>query len=661
MTMLGGKHMFGSVESEFSGRKITIESGRMAKQADGSVTVRYGDTVILAAVVSPDKIREGIDFFPLMVDYREKTSAAGKFPGGYIKREGRPTEKEILTARLTDRPLRPLFPKGYLNEVQIMISVLSADEENDPDMLAVVGASAALTISNIPFQGPVGAVRVGLIDGNYVINPKPDELAESKIELIVAGTENAVMMVEGSADQASEEEMLKAVMAGHESIKELVKMQKDLKKKCGKELRKFEVSKVDEKICGMVDDLAKKDVLAAIKIKEKHKRQDAIKQIRVDVIAKIVETDPENISEASVKSAFGEMEKKLARNMILSEGVRNDGRGPEDIRNISCEVGILPRTHGSALFTRGETQALAIATLGTVEDAQRSDGLMGETSKSFMLHYNFPPFSVGETGPIRGPGRREIGHGFLAERSLASVMPDSTEFPYTVRIVSDVLESNGSSSMATVCGGCLSLMDAGVPVKAPVAGIAMGLIKTPEKTVILSDILGSEDAAGDMDFKVAGTKDGITAFQMDIKIEGIDEAIMKTALDQARKGRLHILDKMAEVLTSARPELSEYAPRIVTVEVDRDKIGTIIGPGGKMIKKIVEESGAEVNIDDSGIVTIASSSEESSDKAIEMIKLLTAEVEIGKIYKGTVKNIMDFGAFVEVLPGKEGLVHIVII
>jgi len=646
-----------SVEFEIGGRQMKIETGKMAKQADGSVTVQYGDTIILAAAVSPDKIREGIDFFPLMVDYREKTSAAGRFPGGYIKREGRPTEKEILTARLTDRPLRPLFPEGYLNEVQIMVSVLSADEVNDPDMLSIIGASAALTVSDIPFNHPVGAVRVGLVDGTYVINPTPEELEKSQIELVIAGTAVAVMMVEGSAKEVSEEVMLKAVMTGHEAIKKIVAAQVDLQKKAGKAKRQATLYTVDKDIYARLEKMAKKAIIDAMKIKEKEKRQDTLKNICDDCTAKLKAENAE-LSETVVHYAFGELEREINRDMILNEGVRSDGRGPKDIRQITCEVGLLPRTHGSALFTRGETQALAITTLGTVDDAQRSDGLMGEFSKSFMLHYNFPPFSVGETGPMRGPGRREIGHGFLAERSLAGVMPSGDAFPYTVRIVSDILESNGSSSMATVCGGCLSLMDAGVPIKAPVAGIAMGLVKGTDKTVILSDILGSEDASGDMDFKVAGTKEGITAFQMDIKIEGIDEKIMREALFQAKEGRLYILEKMVGVMSTPRMAISSFAPQIVTIQINPEKIGMVIGPGGKMIKQIVAESGAEVNIDDDGKVSISSNKKEASDKAIEMIQRITAEVEVGKIYKGTVKNVVDFGCFVEVLPGKEGLVHI---
>ncbi len=649
--------MSSCVELEVAGRLMKIESGKMAKQADGSVTVQYGDTIVLSAVVSPETVKEGTDFFPLTVDYREKQSAAGRFPGGYIKREGRPTEKEILTARLTDRPLRPLFPAGYFNEVQIMVSVLSADETNDPDVLSIIAASASVVVSDIPFPHPVGAVRVGYIDGKFVINPSHAELATSELDLVVAGTAQAVMMVEGSAKELSEETMLEAVLAGHEVIKTIVKAQEELRKKCGKEKRQATLYTVDKDIHAQLKKNASAEILNVLKVKEKHKRQDALAELCKAHTAKLKEQNPE-LAENVVHYAFGELECELTRDLILNEGHRADGRGPTDIRQITCEVGLLPRTHGSALFTRGETQALAITTLGTVDDAQRADGLMGEFSKSFMLHYNFPPFSVGEARPIRGPGRREIGHGYLAERSLAGVMPNGEQFPYTVKITSDVLESNGSSSMATVCGGCLSLMDAGVPIKAPVAGIAMGLVKGENKTVILSDILGSEDAAGDMDFKVAGTAKGITGFQMDIKIEGIDGKIMKDALAQAKIGRMHILGKMTEVMNTPRGAISTYAPQIVTIQIDTEKIGMVIGPGGKMIKQIVAESGAEINIDDDGKVSIAATKKEQSDKAIEMIQRITAEVEVGKIYKGIVKNCVDFGAFVEVLPGKEGLVHI---
>ncbi len=646
-----------SVSTVIDGKTILIETGKMAKQADGSVIVRLGETIVLCTAVSPASVPDSKDFFPLSVDYREKTSAAGKFPGGYMKREGRPTEKEILTMRLVDRPMRPLFPEGYYNEVQITASVLSADDENDPDVLALVGASAALCVSDIPFDGPVGGVRVGLIDGQYVINPTHAQMEKSQIELIVAGTAKAVTMVEGSAQEVSEEVILKAVYAGHEAIKKICAMQKDLCAQAGKAKREATLFKVDAQILGKMDKLLRTKLQTALLIKEKLKRYEALKALYEEAAASFKAENSE-IEEFVLEQAFHKLEKDMTRRLILDKGVRADGRGAKDIRPITCEVGLLPRTHGSALFTRGETQSLAIATLGSSDDEQKMDSLVGEMSKSFMLHYNFPPYSVGETGRMSGPGRREIGHGFLAERSLAGVMPSSAAFPYTVRIVSDILESNGSSSMASVCGGTLALMDAGVPIKAPVAGIAMGLVSDGDKFTVLSDILGSEDATGDMDFKVAGTRAGITAFQMDIKTQGIDQKIMGAALAQARDGRMHILDIMVKTLAEPRSELSSYAPRIISIRIPVDKIGTVIGPGGKMIKKITEETGVEINIEDDGTVRIACPSKGNSDKAVEMIQRLTADVEVGKTYKGIVKNVVDFGAFVEILPGKEGLVHI---
>ncbi len=645
------------VSLELSGRTLTIETGKMAKQANGAVTVSYGDTVVLVASVSPSDVPEKKDYFPLMVDYREKTSAAGKFPGGYIKREGRPTEKEILTARLTDRPVRPLFPDGYYNEVQITASVLSADDENDPDVLAVIGASASLVVSDIPFLGPVGCVRVGLVDGQFVINPTHAQLETSQIELVVAGTAKAVTMVEGFAKEVNEETMIKAVLAGHEAIKQIAAIQEELRALAGQPKRDPVLFTVDKELYDRMETMLGSRLEKALVIKEKGKRQQEMKTMFDEAVAALKAEKPE-LEDFHLSLAFSEMERNLNRRLILDKNLRSDGRGPKDIRPIQCDVGILPRTHGSALFTRGETQALAITTLGSADDEQKMESLVGEMSKRFMLHYNFPPFSVGETGPMRGPGRREIGHGNLAERALSAVLPAEEAFPYTIRIVSDILESNGSSSMASVCGGTLSLMDAGVPVKGPVAGIAMGMVSEGDKFVILSDILGSEDATGAMDFKVAGTKDGITAFQLDIKTEGINEQIMRVALEQAREGRLHILAKMAQTLGAPRESLSVYAPRIISLQIPVDKIGTVIGPGGKMIKKSVEETGVEINIDDDGVVRIACTSKGNAQKAVEMIQRLTAEVEVGKLYKGIVKNIMEFGAFVEVLPGKEGLVHI---
>lgn len=651
-----------SKEIEISGKKLSIETGKLARQANGAVVVQYGDTIILATAVMADP-REGIDFFPLMVDYREKVSAAGKIPGGYIKREGRPTEKEILTARLTDRPLRPLFPDGMKNEVQIMISVLSADDENDPDVLAMIGASAALVVSDIPFLKPIGAVRVAMVDGEFVVNPTYEQLEESKMDVTVAGSYDGVMMVEGEAEEISEDTFINAIDIAHAEIKRIVTMQQELRQQCGKEKKEADVVTIDEDLVALVKEMVDDKLRDAVCIPHKLQRQDALKSLSKEVIESLLEKYEDSGEEPpytkkEIGQAFQKIEKALIRKLILEENLRSDGRSSTDIRNITCEVGFLPRTHGSALFTRGETQALVMSTLGSPGDEQRFEGLTGEAAKKFMLHYNFPPFSVGECGFIRGPGRREIGHGILAERALSYIIPDGEQFPYTIRIVSDILESNGSSSMASVCGGTLSLMDAGVPIKAPVAGIAMGLICEGDKVVTLSDILGSEDACGDMDFKVAGTRDGITAIQMDLKIEGISRDIMEKALYQAREGRLHILDIMLRTIAEPRADLSEYAPRIVTMQIDPDKIGAVIGPGGKVIKKIIEETGVSIDIDDDGLVHISSNDKAATDEAIRQVELITAEVEVGKTYEGTVKNILDFGAFVEVLPGKEGLIHI---
>lgn len=635
---------------------MTIETGKMARQANGSAVVRYGDTMVFAAVCS-DKPREGIDFFPLTVDYREKTSAAGKFPGGFFKREGRPTEKEILTARLIDRPIRPLFPEGFFNEIQVMSTVFSADEENDPDVLAINAASAALVISDIPFLGPIGGVRVGLLGDEFVINPTYEQLKESRLELMMAGTKNAVVMVEGEAKIVSEEILMGALNFGHEHIRQIVAAQEELAKKVGKPKEDFEPDPVDEPLKKKVLSLASAKLNEAVLIPEKKSREEALSELQQSVIDSILEEDPE-ADEKVIKEFIHDEEKKIVREAILERGARADGRGVKDIRPISIEVGLLPRTHGSALFTRGETQSLAMITLGSVSDEQRVEGYEGERTKSFLLHYNFPSFSVGEIRPIRGPGRREIGHGALAEKALLAVMPDQDTFPYTVRVVSDILESNGSSSMASVCSGSLSMMDAGVPVREPVAGIAMGLVKENERAEILSDILGSEDHLGDMDFKVAGTREGITAFQMDLKVEGISEEIMRRALDQAREGRLHILEQMDKVISKPRESLSAYAPRIITLTINPDKIGLLIGPGGKTIRKIIEETGCQIDVEDDGRVFISSTQADMAEKAIEQVKGITAEAEVGKIYKGTIKNILDFGAFAEVLPGKEGLIHI---
>jgi len=637
-------------------KTLTIETGKLAKQASGAVLVQYGDTVILATAVGSKQARLDIDFFPLSVEYRQKAYAAGKIPGGFFKREGRPSEKEILSARLIDRPLRPLFPDNFFNEVQIIISVLSSDKENDPDVLGIVGASAALSISEVPFQGPIAGVRVGRLNGEFVINPTYQELEESDINLIIAGNEDSITMVEGESNEISEEDMLDALTFGHTEIKKIVDMQKELVGDCGKEKIKVDEPEFDENLIKEIHNLADDKIVEIINIKEKSERSDALRQLIDELNEELLEKYPE--SEKIIKNQVGEKEKELVRKMVLDEQRRLDGRGPKEIRPITCEVGLLPRTHGSALFTRGQTQALAVTTLGTKMDEQKMDELEGEFWKSYMLHYNFPPFSVGEARPIRGTSRREVGHGNLAERSLKNVIPNEAIFPYTIRIVSDILESNGSSSMATVCAGSLSLMDAGSPIKDAVAGIAMGLIKADDKYVVLSDILGDEDHLGDMDFKVAGTKNGINAFQMDIKIKGISLEILREALEQAKEGRLHILEIMNQTIDKPRAELSSYAPRIITLRVNTDFIGMIIGPGGKTIRDIIEKTEAAIDINDEGIVTIASVNPESGEKAKEMVEAIIRMPEVGEIYTGTVKKIMNFGAFVEILPGKEGLLHI---
>ena len=648
--------MVNRVEIEVRETRLSFETGKMARQADGSVVAQYGDTVILATAVSSKTPREGIDFFPLTIDYQEKTYSAGKIPGGFFKREGRPTEKEVLTSRLIDRPVRPLFPKGFACETQGIVSVLSYGDENIADLLGITAMSAALHISDIPFDGPVGAVRIGRISGSFVINPDLREAEECDINLVVAGTEEAVAMVEGSAQEMSETDLLEAIDIAHREIKRLCQIQNEFRAKAGKTKRTVVAPVTDETLVKTVREMALGEIKEAIVIPDKMLRQAALDEIRKGIIERL-NTEEKNIS-AEVSAVFHDIEKQLVRNMILNDNIRADGRSPEQIRQITAEVGILPRTHGSALFIRGETQCLAVVTLGTSDDEQRIDSLEGETSKTFMLHYNFPPFSVGEVKPLRSPGRREIGHGILAERSLKAVMPQKTEFPYTVRIVSDILESNGSSSMATVCGGTLALMDAGVPVKSPVAGIAMGLIKEGERFVVLTDILGLEDHLGDMDFKVTGTANGICAFQMDTKIGGIPRGVMEKALEQARQGRLFILGKMKETLAEPRSDLSMHAPRIYTMHIKQEKIRDVIGSGGKVIRGIIEQTGVKIDIDDSGLINIAAADGEAAQKAIDIINNITAEAEIGKIYQGKVKRIMDFGAFVEIIPGTEGLVHI---
>ncbi|MEW6213899.1 MAG: polyribonucleotide nucleotidyltransferase [Nitrospirota bacterium] len=644
------------VEIDVQGKVFTLETGRIAKQADGAVIAQYGDTVVLATIVAEKAEKKGLDFSPLTIDYQEKAYAAGKIPGGFFKREGRPTEKEILTSRLIDRPIRSLLPKGFSYETQGIISVLSYGDENIADILGIISTSAALTTSDIPFNGPIGAIRIGRISGSFVINPDLREVEECDLDLVVAGTEDAVVMVEGESQEISEADLLEALDIAHQEIKRICAVQNEFQTIAGKEKRDVTELVVDEELKKAVADISMEKIKGAIIIPDKLRRQKALDEILKETIEKL--NTGENDISTEIAAVFNDIERNLVRDVILNENIRADGRRPDEIRKISCEVGILPRTHGSALFVRGETQCLAVVTLGTAEDEQKIDSLDGESSKTFMLHYNFPPFSVGEVKPLRSPGRREIGHGMLAERALRAVIPTKAEFPYTIRIVSDILESNGSSSMATVCGGSLALMDAGVPVKAHVAGIAMGLIKEGDRVVILTDILGLEDHLGDMDFKVTGTEKGITAFQLDTKISGISREIMEKALEQARQGRLYILAKMSKTLAEPRDSLAQHAPRIYTMQIKQDKIRDVIGTGGKVIRGIVEQTGVKIDIDDSGLINIASPDGESARKAMEIINSITAEAELGKVYLGKVKRIVDFGAFVEILPGTEGLLHI---
>ena len=645
------------VEVEIAGRTLRLETGRVAKQADGSIWASYGDTVVLATAVAAQTAKPGIDFLPLTVDYQEKAYAAGKIPGGYFKREGRPAEKEVLTSRLIDRPLRPLFPEGFYFETQVIASVLSADKTGSSDVIGITAASAALAVSNIPFNGPVAGVKIGCIKGQLVVNPDLETMEQSDLHLVVAGTADAVMMVEAGANELSEQVMLQALELAHSEIKKIVQKINELAKKVGSVKREIVQESIEPSLQAEIKALVAQPIRDAIMIANKTARQERLDQILSEAIQKLQK--PEDSSrERHVKIVFHQLEYTEVRKMILEKQSRADGRGPSDIRPISCEVGALPRAHGSAIFTRGETQSLAVVTLGTTDDEQRIDALEGEYTRTFMLHYNFPPFSVGEARPLRSPGRREVGHGALAERALKPVIPNKDVFPYTLRIVSEILESNGSSSMATVCGGTLAMMDAGVPIKEPVAGIAMGLIKEGEDVIILSDILGLEDHLGDMDFKVCGTKNGVTALQMDIKIGGITTTLMRQALEQARSGRLHILNCMASALEGPRTDLSPFAPRIHTLKVKQDKIRDIIGQGGKTIRGIQADCGVKISVEDSGIVTIASSDGASLQKAKDIINRLTEEVEVGKVYVGTVRKIMDFGAFVEVLPGTDGLVHI---
>ncbi|MDD5154139.1 MAG: polyribonucleotide nucleotidyltransferase [Thermodesulfobacteriota bacterium] len=643
--------------TELSGRVLTIEAGKVAKQAGGAVTVSYGDTVVLVTAVGSDLAREGIDFLPLTVDYHEMLYAAGRIPGSFFRREiGRPSEKETLTSRLIDRPLRPLFPKGYRYETQIIATVLSVDQENEPDILALIGASAALEMSGIPFAGPIAGVRVGRINGQLVLNPTSAQLADSDINIVVAGSKDAIVMVEGGGQIVPEEVMMEAIFFAHEGLQPILQLQAELREAVGKPKRVVPEVVEDEALKARVMEIAGDDLLQAITIGAKMERGERLRAIEQRVVSALL-PDHEG-REGEIKKLFYALEKETVRAMIVKEKRRIDGRGFKDIRPISCEVGVLPRTHGSALFTRGETQIMAVTTLGTSEDEQRIESLNGTTFRRFMLHYNFPPFCVGEVRMMRGPGRRDIGHGALAERAITVVLPTQEEFPYTIRLVSDVLESNGSSSMATICGGSLSLMDAGVPIKTMVAGIAMGLIKEGEEIIVLTDILGDEDHLGDMDFKVAGTDQGITALQMDIKIKGLTREIMKTALEQAREARLFILGKMCEVIRQPREALSIYAPKIVTIHINQDKIRDIIGPGGKVIRQITGETGAKIEVEDDGSVRIISPNDEVLERALAWIKDIVREPEVGELYLGKVKKIMDFGAFVEILPGLDGLVHI---
>ncbi|HMD54945.1 MAG TPA: polyribonucleotide nucleotidyltransferase [Phycisphaerae bacterium] len=646
------------IEMQINGRPLSIETGYLAKQADGAVMVRYGETVILATVVSADP-RPGTDFFPLTVDYREKTSAAGKFPGGFIKREGRPSTKETLTARMIDRPIRPLFPMGYFDEVLIQVMVLSADGQNDPDILAMIGASAALSISEVPFEGPIGAVRIGRVDGKFVVMPTASELDQSDLDLLLAGTDEAVNMIEVGSRELPEKTILDAIELGHQLIHQIVAIQKELMSKVGKPKR-ITLHGPSEKLVGEVFKYADR-IRQAKGIAGKHERNEAISAVKKEVVEKFTALDSASAKPLNdpmhVAIAFSTVEEKVIRELILS-GKRPDGRDASTIRPLDCQVSVLPRTHGSAIFCRGETQALVTTTLGTGDDEQIVDGLGEEYAKKFMLHYNFPPFATGEVKRIMGPGRREIGHGALAERSLEPVLPSPEQFPYVIRVVSDILESNGSSSMASVCGGTLALLDAGVPLIRPVAGISIGLVTDGSHEVLLTDIIGEEDHYGDMDFKVSGTSQGITGIQLDLKIRGLRHDLIVAALEQARIARLAILEKMLAAISTHRAQISPYAPRLLTIRINPEKIGKVIGPGGKTIKKIVETTGAKIDIDDDGTVFISALGMEAAEKAREEVERLTEDVKIGKIYNGRVSSVKDFGAFIEVIPGVDGLCHI---
>lgn len=641
---------------EIGGRTLSIESGRVAGQAAGAVLVRYGDTVVLVTASVSDQPREGVDFFPLTVDYEERHYAVGKIPGSFFRREGRPTEKAILSARLTDRPIRPLFPDGFRNDVQVVVTVMSADYDNAPEICGLVGASAALTISDIPWNGPIGAVVVGLVDGEFVTNPTREQEAKSQMHLTVAGTRDAVLMVEAGANQVPEETMLDAIFYGHRELQKLIDLQDQMRAEIGKPKREIPLHQIDPELEAKVRAFVGDRMRTAIMNPDKQAREQDVRAIVEEAIAEFGAED-ETVAK-DVADIVGKIEREEVRTGILSRGVRPDGRGLTEIRPIWIQVGVLPRVHGSGLFTRGQTQALTVATLGTVSDLQVLDNLTDEEYKRYIHHYNFPPYSTGEVRPLRGPGRREIGHGALAERALEPVIPPEDEFPYTIRLVSEILSSNGSTSMASVCGSTLALMDAGVPIKAPVAGIAMGLIKEGDQVAVLTDIQGMEDHLGDMDFKVAGTAAGVTALQMDIKIAGVTRDVLERALRQAREARLYILQRMLEVIPAPRSELSPYAPRIITLSIDPEKIRDVIGPGGKTINRIILETGAKIDIEDDGKVYVAAADREAGEKAVAMIRELTRDVAAGEVYKGRVTRIMNFGAFVEVLPGKEGLVHI---
>ena len=643
-------------EVQIGDATLSIEMGKLAKQADGAAVVRIGDTVVLVTACASKDERVGIDFLPLTVDYRENFYASGKIPGGFFKREGRPNEKEILTSRVIDRPLRPLFPDGWHRETQVIGLVLSTDKENDSDVLALTGASAALYCSSIPFTTPVGAVRVGLIGGEFVANPTFEQLKSSDLNLTVAGSKDAIVMVEAAAKDVSESQMVDALGFAHEEIKKLCAMQEELYAAINPTKIEVHPWERDEALAKEIEDKVYPKLSEAMRTKGKHAADDAVSSVKKSLMEELTEREPGVLEQAP--RIFKSLQEKALREAVLLQRKRLDGRAFDVVRDVTCEVSVLPRTHGSSVFTRGETQALVTVTLGTSDDAQRMDFLEGESKKRFMLHYNFPPFSVGEARFLRGPGRREIGHGALAERALLPVIPTDSDFPYTIRIVSDILESNGSSSMASVTGGCLALMDAGVPLKAPIAGIAMGLIKEGDQYAILTDIAGAEDHYGDMDFKVAGTANGITALQMDIKIQGLTREIMAEALEQARQARLFILEKMASALSAPRTEISVYAPRIFTLKISTDKIRDIIGPGGKMIRSIIERTGVKIDVEDDGSVNIASTDEDSAQKAIQIIEELTAVPEVGKTYLGKVQRIVDFGAFIEIIPGTDGLVHI---